>query len=146
VKIIRFGLVALAATCLLSVQASAQSAAGTWKGKLHLDAAAMKAKDPKAQQMMQSVMAMVKNMTFALQVNKNNTWKMDIVGAPQQAGKTPSETGTWSQAGSKVTMKTNKKAAKSDTQTLTMSKDGKTMTLTAPKGAGPGGAIVFKRA
>lgn len=150
---------ALAAFSLIAA-ASAQNVTGVWKGKVDFDMSSL----PKGQnaeqqkQMVEAVKKMMGNMTMKLTLNANKTFTMVVTGIPQMGGanapkqKDQTAKGTWTQKGNALTLKiteANGEKPKGDNQpqTLTISKDGKSMTM-VPKtpGAQMGKSkIVFTR-
>jgi hypothetical protein len=147
VKKLSLGLIALA-TCLLATSAVAQSAAGTWKGKLKMDLSAMpKMQDPKMQAMIQQQMDMVKKMVLNLSLKSDKTYSITVTGLPKDApsGNTK-DAGTWSQTGDTVTIKsTMKKGNMNKPQTLMLSKDKKILNMVFPANAGPKASLTFTR-
>jgi hypothetical protein len=134
------GLVAVAATCLLTASAIAQSPVGTWKGKLNMKMPPMPAgMDPKMKAMVEQQMGQLKKMVVNLNMKKDNTYVITTTGGPQMAGN-DEDKGTWKQSGKTVTITSTKKRknmGEQKPQAMTLSNDGKTMTLTLK---GPGGA------
>ncbi|GMV88633.1 MAG: hypothetical protein AMXMBFR81_15640 [Chthonomonas sp.] len=156
----------IAVLAVAAMSAMAQSPAGKWTGKLDISKADMMKSAPKdmpadqrkqMEAMMDSMLVSLKKMTFSMTVNANNTWKMVVKGAPGAAGPNgkpqPDSTaeGKWTQKGDKVTFeqtKENGKAKPKDahsTKSMTLSKDGKTMTMVENQG-GQTIKIVFKKA
>lgn len=152
--------VALAAFSIVAV-ALAQNVTGAWKGKVQFDMSAL----PKGQnaeqqkQMVEAVKKMMGDMTMKLTLNSNKTFTMVVTGLPQMGGATAPKQkdqtakGTWTQKGNVLTLKMTesngeKPKGNNDPQTLTVSKDGKTMTMVpkAPGAAQMGKSkIVFTR-
>lgn len=156
----------IAVLAVAAMSAMAQSPAGKWTGKLDISKADMMKSAPKdmpadqrkqMEAMMDSMLVSLKKMTFSMTVNANNTWKMVVKDAPGAAGPNgkpqPDSTaeGKWTQKGDKVTFeqtKENGKAKPKDahsTKSMTLSKDGKTMTMVENQG-GQTIKIVFKKA
>lgn len=122
------------------------NAAGTWKGHITLDTSKMqKQKDPKVQAQIMDSLKKAASVTINLTLKPNKTYSATTTGGP--VANQPPDTGTWSQTGNSVTMTSTKKKtpAKSDTQTLTMSPNGKTMSLTLPSMMGIVAKVVFSR-
>lgn len=132
---------ALAALSMFTV-AFAQNVNGAWKGKVEFDMSTL----PKAQndaqqkQMLEAVKKMMGNMTMKLTLNANKTFSMVVTGLPSmggpqgQAPKDQTAKGTWTQKGNEITLKvteTNGEKPKTENppQKLTVSKDGKTLTM-----------------
>ena len=147
VKAFRLGLVAVAATCLLTT-AIAQSPVGKWTGKLNLKMPEVPAAaDANTRQMIEQSMAAVKKMTLHLTFSNDKTYSLFTKGAPAQAGGEQKDNGTWSQSGKNVNIVSTRKDKKPDKpQTMVFSADGKTLTMSLPGGpGGSAGNIVFKR-
>jgi len=142
-------LIVSTAAMALAVSAFSQSAAGSWKGHLQLDASKMpKAQNAQQQAMMTKVMTTLQKLVFTLNMRPNKTFTINV--PPMGAGQTAhSAEGTWTQTGRKVTMVATKNDGKAATgndkkpQTMTISADGKMMTLVPTTASG--GKIVFKR-
>jgi len=153
-------MLAAAAALMIASVSMAQNVTGLWKGKMDLDMSAL----PKTQnadqqkQMMEMVKKMMGNMTMKLTLNANKTFSMVVTGLPtnpqtQQKVKDQTAKGTWSMTGNKLTLKVTEangekpKADNNKPQVLTVSKDGKSMTLVPnTPGASMGKSkIVFTR-
>jgi hypothetical protein len=95
---------------------------------------------------------MMKKMSFNLTMKADKTYTISVEGLPQaQSSSNSKDSGNWSQSGKTITLKSTKKENKGPNgdkpQTLTLSADGKTLSMAIPTGpGGPGGAIVFKKA
>ena len=85
-------------------------------------------------------------MTINLTMKKDNTYTLTTSGGPPQAKGNQDDKGTWKQSGKTVTVKSTKKGNKGPDkpQSMTLSADGKTMTMNLPAGAGQG-SLVFKK-
>ena len=142
------GLVAMAATCLLA-SAIAQSPVGAWKGKLNIKMPPMPANaDPQMKAMMEKGMAAARNMTINLTMKKDNTYTLTTTGAPAEAKGKQDDNGTWKISGKTVTVVSKKKNGMGNQkpQTMTLSADGKTMTMPLPgRGGSSQGSLVFKK-
>lgn len=152
-------MLAAVAALMIASLSMAQNVTGLWKGKMDLDMSAL----PKTQnadqqkQMLEMVKKMMGNMTMKLTLNANKSFSMVVTGLPanpqtQQKPKDQTAKGTWSLAGNKLTLKVteaNGEKPKGDNkpQVLTVSKDGKMMTLVPnTPGASMGKSkIVFTR-
>ncbi len=148
----KFLKVSLAVTtaAIMTAAIASTNVTGAWKGKILLDVSKMpKAQNPQQQQMMDGVLAGIKKMSINLSLNANKTFTMSASGLPQNAPNKKAE-GTWTQSGNALTLKITKEDGKAPTmkqepQVITVSADGKTLTM-VPKNAGPmGGKIVFTR-
>lgn len=144
----------LATAAMVATLVSATLAAspvGSWVGKIVLDKAPAIPKDatPEQKKMMTSMIEMMKKMQFTLKVNKDKTFTITtppMMGQPANKGE-----GTWTQKGSTVTIKMTKDngkpvtGPKANSRDLTLSADGKKLTLSS-KGQGQGqGKLVFTR-
>ena len=127
-------LIALAAFCTSAF--AGPSPVGTWKGHIVLDVAKLpKAPNPQAQKMMDEQIAKAKAAVIKLTFKANKTFTATSTGMP---GSDNSDNGTWTQTGNTVTIKSTKPSKNPQvptkpTQNLTLSSDGKTMTLSAGK-------------
>ena len=126
----------LAVTCLLPLSAWAADVTGTWSGKIQMDVSKLPA-EAKAQAT--KALAKVKvTMVF----KKDKTYTSSVTGSPD--GVNHSTTGTWSQAGDKVTLKAKtrdgKAAPSTQAQTFLVSGDGKKMSSTTKAAKKPGGS------
>lgn len=131
-------LVLVLAVCALSLGAFAQSVAGKWKGKI--DMSAVKATTDTQKQQLQMMKQAFEKCYFNLEMKGDKTYAIEMGGFPGQ--KPTNEKGKWSQSGRTITVK-----GKKDTQKMTVSADGKTMTMVPPaqQGMPKGLKIVFKR-
>jgi hypothetical protein len=125
----------------------AQSAAGAWKGKLNLTMDLPKTSDPKMKALMDQQMAAMKAITIHLTFKADKTYTLTTSGTPPQMGGGQTDKGKWTQTGKTVTITSTKVASKENKpQKMTLSADGKTLTMLIPGPNGkPGGNILFKR-
>ncbi|HWA84547.1 MAG TPA: hypothetical protein VG820_13980, partial [Fimbriimonadaceae bacterium] len=113
-----------------------------WKGHIIVDASKMdKTLTPQQQQMVKQSIAATKTMVITLTMKANKTYTASVSGSPASS----TDTGTWKQAGNKVTMTGSKPTpnGKPDVQTLTLSKDGKSMMMVLPAQMGVNAKVVF---
>lgn len=143
-----FLVLTLAATCAL---AFAQNVTGAWKGKIKMDMSKMPApKDEQGKKMMAQVKDMMAKITINLTLNANKTYTIKATGIPGKEASQTSE-GTWSQSGKSITVTPTKENGKKATgenakkQTLTISADGKTISMMVPGAGQMGGSIIFTR-
>ncbi len=130
----------LLAASLAAAVASAANPVGTWTGKFLIKMPPVPASaTPQQKQMMTKMMAQVKAGRITMSLKANKTYTAKITGMPMVPNG-GNETGTWSQTGNAVTIKDNKRP--NNPQKLTMSADGKKMTLLLPNGQG---SVVFTR-
>ncbi len=143
------GLVAVAALCLLTTSAIAQSPVGSWKGKINMKMPTLPANmPPSSKAMVQQQLAAVQKMVINLTMKKDQTYTVTTTGAPAGAGN-QDDKGTWKQKGKTITMSSGKKTPNgaNKPQDFILSADGKTLTLTIPGPSGANsGSIVFKKA
>lgn len=144
---------------MVASAAMAQNVVGAWKGKMDLDMSAMPQGQNAEQQkaMVEMVKKMMGNMSMNLTLNANKTFSMVVTGIPQnpqskEKMKDQTAKGKWTQVGSKITLtitEANGTKPKGDNkpQTLTVAKDGKTLTLipNAPGAQMGKSKIVFRR-
>ncbi|HVT14491.1 MAG TPA: hypothetical protein VHE55_19680 [Fimbriimonadaceae bacterium] len=138
----RFFVVATAVAAL-SVQVLAAGVVGVWKGHIVVDSSKMdKTLTPQQQQMMKQSIAATKSMVITLTMKADKTYSASVSGTP---GADNADTGTWKQAGNKITMTGSKPGpgGKPDVQTLVLSKDGKSMTMTLPGQMGVSAKVIF---
>lgn len=109
------------------------------------------APNAEAKTQMQKAAEQIAKLRFALTLGPGKTCKIAVSGMPAgspMAKDGNMKTGTWTQAGSTVTMTlVDPKTKKAETpQKLMLSKDAKTLTLTLPTPSGQGsGSIVFTK-
>jgi hypothetical protein len=134
---------------ILASLAMAADPAGTYSGKILIDKSKMpKAPNPEQQKQMDAMFAKIGLMKINLVMKSNKTFTISMEGGPLP--KKNDAQGTWSQKGDTVTMKTTKQdgkdvsGANGQVQNLTLSKDGRTLTLDAA-GMGAPGKIVFTK-
>jgi hypothetical protein len=138
----RFLLVATAFAALVTSSFADQNPVGTWKGKVLIDTSKMKkVGDPQQQAMIEKGIAAGRNMVITIVMKANKTYVASMSGGPQS----PPDSGTWSLKGNTVTMTSNKKNGKSQSQPFTLSADGKTMSMSMPPMMGATAKVVFKR-
>ena len=125
-RILRLGFIAL--PLILAAAVSAQSPVGTWTGKMDFSAAKTKNANEKTQ--LDMAKQIFQKMSMRLTMNKNKTYKLVIGGGPN--GQSMTDTGKWSQSGKTITV-TGKKGRG---EKMTISPDGKKMTMFPPSGAG----------
>lgn len=130
-----------AATFLtVSAFALAASPVGTWKGKIDLSGVKMPTPqnaEQKAQ--MDKGLAMLRALNFTLNLKQDKTYVVTITNQPKGEKPQPPQTGKWSQSGNKITM--NGKSGNS--QTATLSANGKTLTVVPPNSNGM--KLVFRK-
>jgi hypothetical protein len=143
---IRFFLT-LAIIALLATAALAQNPVGKWNGRMEVDQKKMSAQSPEAKKMMEQLVEMMGKMRFALELKADKTFTIKVTGV-DPSGKKQEEnvSGTWTQSGAVLTLTDKPKTAnqKPQPQKLTLSKDGKKLTL-SPPGAGEEIQLVFTR-
>ena len=139
--------VASVAVAMLAIApAFAADPVGKWKGTLQAQMPPIPANaTPEQKKMMQNAIAMIKAMTFTLDFKKDKTYTVVIKGGP--GGQSQTEKGKWSQKSNTVTM-SNTKNGKTQSQNATLSADGKTLTIIPPTQGqrGPAPKLIFKRA
>lgn len=137
----------------------AQGVVGAWKGKMDLDTSALpKGQNPEQQKaMVEMVKKMMGNMSMNLTLNADKTFTMVVTGLPanpqtQQKGQDQKAKGKWVQKGNTITLTVTeangqKPKGENKPQSLTVSKDGKTLTLVpnAPGAQLGRSKIVFTR-
>ena len=138
----------LAALIVLSIGVSALASpnvTGKWKGKLHISLPALPPNlTAEQKQAVAAQMAKVKAATIILNLKGDKTYTASAQGMP---GTDQTDTGTWTISGNTLTMTSTKKKKKpgmDKPQKLTISSDGKTITLPIPGGAN--NKAVFNRA
>lgn len=128
----------------------AQSAVGNWNGKVKIDKSKVKIPanlNPTQRQQAMSSMAQMEKMTMKLSVRKDTSFVLTFAGGPK--GVDRKLEGKWKLQGNKLTLSATKQndkplpKADPNPLTLTISKDGKTMTNT-PKPGAPS-RVVFTR-
>lgn len=140
-----------AAVLVVSAVAYAAGAVGKWNGKLDIKLPAnMPKMEASQKQMMDNMLAEARKMRVALELKSNNTFVLKASNIPGP-NKTATSEGTWKQTGSNIVITAKKEDGKAVTgekakpQTMILSKDGKTMTLSLPGGMGGSAKIVFTR-
>lgn len=140
----------ICATLATVAVAFAANAAGTYSGKIVLDKSKLpKGQNAEQQKMINDSLAKVAQMKINLSLKANKTFTITMSGGPMP--KASNAEGTWTQSGNKVTMKTTKQDGKSvsgqqgETQNLTLSGDGKTLTLDGASMGMPGKLIFSKK-
>lgn len=147
-----YRLTLVASIAVLGALACGQSVTGQWKGKLIIDDATMAKVKKMGQKVYEGAVKSVKDMKFTLTFNSAKTFKIQIAGGMGQMGPQNAE-GTWKQKGSAITLHITKQNGKAPTgknpdQTMTVSKDGKTLTMVPSGGGMPGQTppkVVFTR-
>ncbi len=150
-SLLKFSISAAVLVCLVVAAIAAGNVTGVWKGTIKLDTSKLpKPKNAQEQQMMQQGIDMVKKMKITLTLNANKTYSASFTGGPGGASKT--STGKWVQSGNTVTITPVKEDGKAVTgnqakpQKLTVSSDGKTLTMTPPgQSGGPTATVIFVR-
>jgi NACalpha-BTF3-like transcription factor len=142
---------ALALAALTTTAFAAPAVVGTWSGKVVFDTSKLpKATTPEQKKMMDDMMAQVKKMRVTLKLNSNKTFTVKspaAFGQPAHAAE-----GTWKQSGQKLTLTTTKEDGKKPSaesakpQDLTISKDGKSLTLVPPGAQAQSFKFIFTRA
>jgi hypothetical protein len=134
---LRLVIVLAAVGALVTGALAGPNVAGAWKGKIVIDDSKMTLKDPAQIKMAKQQIAQARTIKVTLTLNANKTF----VGGP------PPSTGKWSQSGNSVILTSDKKGpdGKNGTQTFTLSKDGKTLTLAMPARQGILSKIVLTR-
>jgi hypothetical protein len=138
---------ALASATLLFAVAPAQNLAGKWNGKLTVSAPKMPANVSAEQKaMVQKQISLVQQMKFQLTMLSNKTFTIVVSGGPIK--KPDVGSGKWTQKGSNLTLKTDKKNGKPTSGEkpleLTVSKDGKKLIAKMPEAQGKA-SLVFTR-
>jgi hypothetical protein len=139
---------ALTALMLLTLTAFAQNPVGAWKGKITVDRSALPKVDPQQQKMVDQALTQVEKMVIKLNMKSNKTFTMVV--PPFMGNPGVNAEGTWSQKGSTITMvtkKANGQAPKSGEkpQPMTITADGKKMTMTPPSSGMGKTKITFTR-
>jgi uncharacterized protein GlcG (DUF336 family) len=139
-------LLCLALTAAMLVPAlSATNVVGNWVGVIVVDTKSLpktNTKEQKAQ--MDAMVASLKKARLALSLKADHTFALASQGG---AVGNHTASGKWTQSGDKLTVTTTKedgkppKSAQGQTQTMTISKDGKTLTLAGT----PMAKVVFRR-
>lgn len=131
--------------------ALAQGVNGVWKGKISVDLSKVPApKDENGKKMLEQVKTMLGKMKITLNLKPNKTYSMTASGLPN-AMKDQTSEGTWKQSGKSVTLTPTKENGKKPTGesakpvTLTVSADGKKMSMAVPGAGSMGGTLVFTR-
>ncbi|HRI43556.1 MAG TPA: lipocalin family protein [Fimbriimonadaceae bacterium] len=144
-------LLVLGAVLAVFTFAMAQDVSGAWKGKISMDTSKIPApKDEQGKKMLEQVKTMLGKMKITLNLNSNKTYAMKATGLPNSMKDQVSE-GTWKQSGKSITLTPTKENGKKPTGesakpvTLTLSADGKKMSMAVPGAAGMGGSLVFTR-
>lgn len=135
------------AVALIAVQAAAAgNAAGIWKGRIVVDFSKMqKTATAEQQKMINAQVEAVKKIAVTIVLKPNGTYTSSTTGLPG-ATKPKEDGGTWKQSGNKVTFTASKPTqGKPESQTLTMSSDGKGMVLDLPAGGGATAKLVLHR-
>lgn len=141
---------AVVLTAFVTTTFAATNVVGTWTGRIILDMSKMpKPTNPQQQQTMKKMMDQLAKMRITLKLKANKSFSVSAPAGP--GGKPQTGEGTWTQSGQTVTITVKTENGKPATgqsaqpQALSLSKDGKTMTLVPPTAQG-GGKVVFKRA
>jgi hypothetical protein len=130
-NVFRIGASALFAIALVSLSL-AVSPVGKWKGKVGGQMPPLPANaTPEQKKQYDSMKEMVAKIVINLEFKGDKTYSVVVTGSPQKA---PPETGTWTQSGNTVTVKSTKNG-QTRTQPMTMSADGKTITMSPPGGS-----------
>ena len=120
--------------------ALAANPVGKWTGKMMIKMPTLPpSANPQQKAMMEKVMSQMSQARITLDLKANKTFTVSMTGMPQAQG-AKTETGMWSQKGNVVT--TTQAKAGSKPQSMTLSPDGKTLTLTIPNGQGK---VVFTK-
>lgn len=124
----------------------AQDPTGTWKGKLNIKFPAMPANAPAEQKaQMQKMQAQLQKAVLTLVMKKDKTYSLKSSSEMMSGRPNNEQKGKWSVKGNTVTLSSSSKGPNGQgapDQAATLSKDGKTMTILIPNGAG---SVVFKR-
>lgn len=147
----RFGLCALAASFFVVASAGPvkvlATPVGNWVGRIKFDMSQLPSSVTLKQR--DEIKKRMNVVAINLSVRENRTWTLKVPAGVQ--GKAENAEGTWQQNGSKITIVTTKENGKKPTgkdakpQTMTLSADGKKMTLVLPKSEG-GVTILFSKA
>ena len=122
---------ALSLCVFATVASAAPTPVGTWKGKISVNLG--KDATPQMKQQLPMMKAMIEQMSISITFNKDKTYKStSSSGAAPKGSKPQEESGTWSQSGLTVTINNPKATRGPKSQNATLSKDGKTMTITPP--------------
>jgi len=140
--------VVAAVAALGTTAMAAPNAVGKWKGKIQFTLPKLPPNlTPQQRQMIDQQLAQVRKMTLNLNLQQGGKYSMLVTGGP--AGmKNNTDTGTWSQSGNTVTIKSAKKSQNPQAnkpQNLTLAANGRTMTLIMPPGMGMNGKVTFTR-
>ena len=123
---------------LFSSVACAATPVGKWTGKIIVTVPPLPANAPAQQkQAYATAMAQVAKARIMLDLKADKTYTGMMTGVPAANANTK---GKWTQKGNAVTFTESKPGEKP--QTMMLSKDGKTMTMTMPRGQGK---ILFSR-
>lgn len=131
--------------------ALAQNVTGAWKGKASVDTSKLpKMEGVDQKKMVDEIKSMLGKMTINLDLKANKNYAIKVTGLPNNTKDQTSE-GTWKQSGKTITLTPTKENGKKPTgesakpQNLTVSADGKKMTMPLPGGAMFGGVVTFTR-
>lgn len=114
---------------------------GSWKGKIHLIVPKMPDSNPQMKAMIEKQLATLANLSILLNVKPDHTYSTRTQGGPSSVPNKES-TGKWSTEGTTITLKSSDPKAPKEGQKLTVSANGKTMTLTLPRGQG---SVIFTK-
>lgn len=138
----RIALVTFAVALIATASLASVKVTGKWKGHVSIDMNQIPKNLPDAQRkQIITQLTLIKAVAITLNLKSDNTFTQTATGGPLKKPKTAS--GTWKLAGNALTLTADKKSqmgATNNSQTLTVSKDGKKMT-----GGAGGGSVVFTR-
>jgi hypothetical protein len=134
-------LVAVAAlSALTTLSVAAANPVGKWTGRLLIDLSKMPAQQ---RQQAAPFLENLKKLKVSLTLKGDHTFLAVTEGVPTGGGGKQSDSGKWSFAGNKVTLKG--KNTPPTGQTFTLSKDGRTMSAVMPGGQSGKVEFVFSR-
>lgn len=138
----RIALATFAIALIATASVASVKVTGKWKGHVSIDMSQMpKNIPPDQRKMVENQMALIKGIVITLNLKADNTFTQSAIGGPLKTAKTGS--GTWKLSGNALTLTADKKTASmagNNSQTLTVSKDGKKIS-----GGQRGGLVVFTR-
>jgi len=125
---------ALVGATLLATSAMAAGVVGTWKGTIHVQFPPLPSSaTPQQKQQVEMVKKMMAQMKIVVNFKANKSYHLTATGGPAKSDQT--EDGRWALAGKTLTMWNSKpKNAQDKEQKLTLSADGKTLTMLPPSG------------
>ena len=117
----------LVALAIFAAAAVAGPVTGIWHGKVRFDTTKIPTQNAADRQKLMSMVKAQENVKLTLTVKGDHTYSMIVIGAPKQV---PTVTGSWSQAGNKITITPSVAGKPSTPRTFTLTADTKSFSFT----------------